>query len=552
MDLIYQNPFRILGLPITATDREIAKRIGDMSIYADMGKPIEYNSDHFFPVEPVRTIESIEEAKQKIDQPHNKLLHALFWFWENSNNIIDEMAFEELKNGNIEKAIQFWKRETEKGITSQNKSNYKNLSTLYLGLSSQNLGLTAPNGKLNKENFLNSLSLSGEFLENIPLEEFTNQVLGIKHSVDLTEITNHFVDEFISMVKPHIGNIKSENKVTHKELLHHFGTYPDAIQNDILDKFIGKQIHNIKRQVEKSEQFRNADVSIANKAGFGLYENTQDDIKQLAAILTNYDLKYQLIADELADELVSCSIAYFNEFRDTDVDPGDDALKLAKYAKKIAVGDKLIDRIDEGIPILQEYVNDKSKREKLKPVKSEYGFIYNKLHDLQSETLITDFPSIAERFVESCKPKLDSIKSHLGRTDEDFVELSDIVAGNAMRLCFEYMNSFVKIADQKFPYNDYSKRTFLLHIVTQVEPVFDLVGNLEMSNSKRKDYTDFCNNIGITATIPYRRNSGSPSYSSSGDSSSSYSSSGTDSDYSWIWGILAILFFLCLYLIGNC
>ena len=57
MDLIYQNPYRILGLPVTATDREIAKRIGDMSIYAEMGKSIEYNSDNYFPASPIRTTE---------------------------------------------------------------------------------------------------------------------------------------------------------------------------------------------------------------------------------------------------------------------------------------------------------------------------------------------------------------------------------------------------------------------------------------------------------------------------------------------------------------
>ena len=72
-----------------------------------MGKPIEYDSDNFFSVKPVRTPESIQEAKQKINLPNDKLFYALFWFWENSSNTVDEMAFDELKNGNHEKAIEF-------------------------------------------------------------------------------------------------------------------------------------------------------------------------------------------------------------------------------------------------------------------------------------------------------------------------------------------------------------------------------------------------------------------------------------------------------------
>lgn len=502
--MIYQNPFRVLGLPVTATDREIAKRIGDLSIYADMGKTIEYDFDHFFHVKPFRSIESIIEAKQKIDQPGNKLFYALFWFWENSNNTIDEMAFEELKKGNVEKATTFWERETQRGITYQNKSNHKNLSTLRLGLSTQN-------GKLNKDNFISSLSLSGLFLSNGHFVEFTNQVLGIKHSVDLTEILSHYVYEIISMANPHISLRTSENKVTHKELLHYFETYPDAIQNDILGKFIGKPIHNIERQIEKSEQQRTADESIANKAGLELYNNTKADIDQLLSVLSKTDIKFQLIADKLADELISCSVAYFNKYRDTDIDPGDDALKLTEHAKLIVVGDKIKDRINQGLPIIREYVDGKPKRGKLKPVKQYFDFIYTKLVELQSETqnktvdfrrkedgyLISFLPSNAKRFVDSCEPKLVSIKNHLGSKDEDFLELCDIVVGATLGVCIEYLNDVAKLAGRLNSYDDDKKRSMFISAISEIKPVFDKIDKLDMSHSKRSEYTEFCYKIGI-------------------------------------------------------
>ncbi|MBT3422881.1 MAG: hypothetical protein HN431_08765, partial [Bacteroidetes bacterium] len=228
MDIIYQNPFRVLGIPITATDREIAKQINDLAIYAEMNKLVEYDSDNFFSTKPNRTKEHLQEAKQKIEQPNSKIFYSLFWFWENSKNTIDVMAFEELKNGNIEKAIEFWERETKNGITSQNKSNHKNLSVLRMGLSTQN-------GKLDKNNFLNSLSLAGEFLANGHFDDFTKQILGISYSADLLEITNHFVEEIITFVKPHLSQRKATFKVTRKELLFHFESYPEAIQNSILE-----------------------------------------------------------------------------------------------------------------------------------------------------------------------------------------------------------------------------------------------------------------------------------------------------------------------------
>jgi len=513
MDIIFQNPFRVLGIPVTATDREIAKQINDIAIYAEMDKLIEYDSDNFFSIKPSRTYVHIQEAKQKIEQPNNKLFYSLFWFWENANNTIDVMAFEELKNGNIEKAIEFWNRETEKGITPQNKSNHKNLSILQLGLSAQN-------NKLDKTHFLNSLALSGDFLANGHFEEFTNQVLGIRHSVDLLETTNQYVDEIISMVKPHLSQRKSVYKVTHKELLTHFRTYPSLIQNDIIEKFTGKQIYNIEKQIEKCGQVRNTSAKKAIISGFDLHKNSYSDLKQLRAVLSKTDLKFQLIADKLADELIACSIAYFNKFRDTSTDPGDDALKLAKYAKKIAVGDDVNDRIKEGIPVLREFVSDKPKRRKLKPVKSDINYIYKKLNDLQSETELSEYANIAKRFLNNCKPRLDKIKNELGKTDQDFLELSDIVIDNAMGMCMELMVGAIKVANNKFPYSDYERGMILRPIVLQVDPVFDMIGKLEMSQSQRKEFTDICDHIGFTPKSLFKpkRDSSHSSYSSASSS----------------------------------
>ena len=438
MDLIYQNPFRILGLPVTATDREIAKRIGDIAIYADMGKSIEFDSDHFFPIKPIRTTESIEEAKQKIEQPNNKLFYALFWFWENANNTIDEMAFEELKNGKTEKALEFWERETEKGITSQNKSNHKNLFTLKLGISAQN-------GELSKNHFLNSLSLSGKFLANGHFEEFTNQVLGARHSVDIIEITNHYYDEIYSISKPYLGIRKSECKITYKEILKSVEPY-HVTHNYYKEIFSGKPIHNIERQIEKSEQQRKEDVSIANQTGFEIYKNTQDDLKQLLSVLSKSDLKYQLIADKLAEEILQCGIDYFNEYRDTDIDPGDDALKLAKYAKKIAVGHKVKDRIADGIPILQEYIDEKPLRGIIEPLIKKMNNFQNKAENAS----IRDRFEIAKDFVFRIKNYLDGLRNILRR---DEYESNYEYIKNVLSACAGFVNGCgVDIANKNSQY----------------------------------------------------------------------------------------------------
>ena len=425
--MIDQNPFRILGLPITATDREIAKQIADLEIYAEMGKNIEFDSDFYFSTKPNRSIESIKEAKQQIDQPDNKLFYALFWFWEDTKNTIDTMAFEELKSRNTNKAIQFWELETGGSINSKNISNHKNLSTLHLGLSNQN-------GKFIKRSLLISLSHFGEFIANGYYKEFASQILGIKHSVDLMEIANNYVSEIISTMKPYISSKISENRVTYKELLDYFKKYPASTRNTILNNFIGKQIYNIEQQVRKSKEQLKNNEKIANEIGYNLYKNTEDDLKLLKAVLLKSDLKYQFIADKLAEELLNCSIAYFNKFYDTKVDPSGDALKLAKDAEKIVVGDKVKARINNNMITFNKFIDEKPFRETTQPFISKMEK-FNSSIELQKRTNSDRVYEVTKNFVFDIKQDLDCLRGALSENklkEEHLKYIKEVISACAI------------------------------------------------------------------------------------------------------------------------
>jgi len=119
MNLINNNPYRILALPLTASEREIAKQINTLSTYAEMGKSKLFDTDFPFLSTVNRTPYEIEEAKKQIEQSESKLLYSLFWFWK--NNSADELALEVLKEGNISKAIAIW----EKSVFASKNKTYK-------------------------------------------------------------------------------------------------------------------------------------------------------------------------------------------------------------------------------------------------------------------------------------------------------------------------------------------------------------------------------------------------------------------------------------------
>ena len=104
MSLIKDNPFHVLGVTISASERDIQKQTTKAKRFLEVRKNISYDTDYEFLGEVKREANTISKASSDIEEPENKLLHSLFWYWE--GNHIDSAAFESLKNKNTDKAIE--------------------------------------------------------------------------------------------------------------------------------------------------------------------------------------------------------------------------------------------------------------------------------------------------------------------------------------------------------------------------------------------------------------------------------------------------------------
>src|SRR5690606_17843733 len=67
------------------------------------------------------------------------------------------------------------------------------------------------------------------------------------------------------------------------------------------------------------------------------------------------DLKYKLIADNLAKEIMQCGIDYFNESQENDSTENylENAMRLNKLADSIAVGKLVKDRAKDSLETLE-------------------------------------------------------------------------------------------------------------------------------------------------------------------------------------------------------
>ena len=74
------NPFRIIGLDASCSNKQIIKNTGKYETYAAIGREVEFPFDHSFS-EQQPQLESINKSKNAIHIDDRKIQNAFFWFY---------------------------------------------------------------------------------------------------------------------------------------------------------------------------------------------------------------------------------------------------------------------------------------------------------------------------------------------------------------------------------------------------------------------------------------------------------------------------------------
>jgi hypothetical protein len=341
MKTILNNPFRTVGLLVGTTAKEQTKQINRLKKFIEAEQ--EPQDDFSFPIlgSLNRNIDSVEDAVSRLNLDHDKMDAALFWFW-NGKPISDEAAIEAIKDGDIEGAYQIWEQLTTetkddgkkvwKSISDKNYSAFHNSSVLSL--------------VSGKGAFVSAIVANIKFIESDYFEKFLKDAVDETYKVSKKEIQLNF----LKTVFENIDNKKLA------DLVKYLNDYEFAAKVDFQKRFVQKPIEQIEQKIETAKNKRKSSKANAAKAGQELFTSTANDLTQLKSITGISDIKYTSIADKLANEILQCSIDYFNENqeKDSNDDYAELALKLAKQAQTIAAGNLAKDRIKDSINTLVE------------------------------------------------------------------------------------------------------------------------------------------------------------------------------------------------------
>jgi len=437
MEAIHCNPFRVLGLPIDASEKEIVKRISDLEMYAEMGKSKSYDSDypHLSPV--TRTVDAIRNASNQIETSDSRFFYSMFWFWNNNSG--DFLALDLLKDGNTERAIALLEKQLDGDLnTDKYFSSIKNLSILHMALARND-------GDFSFNNIAKGLVWAGRMLQVDAFSEHARTVAGNHFSFDKEKIANLYVDEVLKSVYAKSG--ENGVRIPPQQLIPCFTSFPAATQQRVVNHLLEKDFRTVDDAIELSKEKRKKNPQDARVIARTLCEQSKESIKIIRDALGIDNYKYQSTSDRLAEEIDQCGTDYYNYHtnNDTGIDPGEITLKISEYALAYATSVSVQDNIKEGIQIVKSWIEGAEGREKLQKIQSRSDLIVrqiNKLPDLEdlSESGHAQLLSISLNFIADCRIELEAIKKVLGYDDEFYLSISSGVVNRAMDMCIEYAN----------------------------------------------------------------------------------------------------------------
>ncbi len=487
-EYIFSNPYRILGLNVEATQREIAKRVSDIEVYEAMGKSFSSEYDRVVPGKISRTDSTLAAALSKLEMDDSRLLYSLFWFGTSEYDDSNSEALKSLLGGEEERAHKVWRSATKEQLTYKNATSYKNYS-VYL------IHLSVADDQLDLGLFMKGISYACEFLNSNYFEDYSWTVNGSEYSLNRAKIYRAYCDwilESISKDERTSSNVKRAISA-----LDPLGF--DAIEYAV-DVFTRDEVRRVEESVLKAKQLRDESPKEANKWGKQLASNVNGTVRILKSLFPADDLRYQIIADKFSDELLQCSIHYFNSSNEEVDFQVDDSIKLLNYSAQFAASERLKDKIKENDSFISEWKASAADRAKFKLVKDEIEFIHNKITGIDLNIKFSEVPLAAIKLINSCKPKLYSIKSALGSRDDTYKQFTDAVADNALGICAMLLNAVGEEINKHYEFTDYERQSVINETIESIIPVLNKIGGMDISTEMRNQYKEFCDNLGVQTT----------------------------------------------------
>ena len=430
MNIIENNPYRILGVYTNSPKKDVVANKGKASAFVRVGKSVEFPMDMKGTLPPLaRTLESMNEAEAHLSVGKEQIKYAQFWFVKITS--IDDIAFNHLLAGNMNAAKEIWSKQ-------ESVSSLQNIVVCNL--------------------IENNISMAVNTAERLYGKFGDIYINKLDESCTIQMTSEELLHQFIDSLGEELG--------MHALINYELGTETKAY---ISTQTVGPLISKISAEVEKTKKVDHKDPKARIDAARKLVTSTKESFTQLKGILKANDPQFVMIADKLGLEILQCGIDYFNN-SDED-DRHEVAMKMQKHALSVVVGKLAKQRCEENVKILQKLIDELPPREIVYEYNSLMELIANFVNPPKKETtegvtilktprfissLFDDVvgPHLPDNskaiidFINKIRPLVVSMKEKVGSNESHYIEICSLIGNVAIAKSVESLNKAQEVLNE--------------------------------------------------------------------------------------------------------
>ena len=446
LDIIRNNPFRILGVCSNATMKDILSNKNRMKAFMRVGKPVAFPMDMCAALGSVdRNAQAIEDADSKLTIEDDKLRYAQFWLMHSGNNA-DNSALTKLSEGNIDMALSIWER-------IDNMSSLQNRAVLHMikgDYAAASSCLSTLYGTYARE-FQEGVGLHTAAPSTVLIENYISEVTDSATNVDFSQLMPQGCSEtWISTAK---------------------------------DKAVAPIVKAITDAIAVAKERRGKSVADAFAAGEDLARKVRPLLARLSNLVGAQDIQYRNIADKAANEVLQCAIDYHN---DSGVDNVAVKVKpMMETALAMAAGQMARQRCQENLNTINSNISSSAPAD----VNAEDKVIHQALNDYCSKP---DEIQHAWTLINATLAALASIRDKKGSRDPYYLKTSSLVVNNVLHNMIAEVNAKQKVFNEAQSGSTFERQAYNLYrdAVNAAWNLTTRVSALAMDSDTRARFTN--------------------------------------------------------------
>ena len=362
MDIILNNAFRILGLPVPASKKEIIRRAEEIEPLITIGQIPTFDTDFSWISKVERNEETLKKALQALENQNTKLKHLLSWFWIIDS--YDKRAIDALKSGDVVKAIEIWSNAPYELVAFENVTigtgyhHKKNLATL-----EQILTLTDADS--DQQHLKGCMSYWSELT-------VSNQLYHLIEYLDSVLARNTSEDELIPLIGDCLMRttepvLERWDKGGYLDKIGDFFKYLDTskftkeVVNLIKNKYTESIIEKIEKMCSIYSDDRISDYE-------DIYIKTKEFSEKVKPLVEKINLTgdfflIEIYGDKIGEVILNNSIAYGNKTSEWQ-----NCIELCELAGPIIQGILLKERLEKNLEIIKKNIEQDRIWGNLQPI----------------------------------------------------------------------------------------------------------------------------------------------------------------------------------------